>query len=192
MLISRLKLLPSLESNFRIPPLFGDVPRQTSGIRRKNNSRPSVWQGWEIGLPVRLQVKIKILMRKDEEPWSPAGAEKCCRWEEDLGYGWTDWRRENFHDRMRSFLHHFAFARFLHRCFSEYFRFLSNCPVQVVGGPAAATPQIQGDVRVVGECFWKVPPVLGSARWRWSPSPPPQMAREKSVRALGEEASAIS
>lgn len=85
--------LPS-KAILKSPPFFGDVPRQTRGIRRKNNSRPSVWQGWEIGPPVRLQVKIKILMRKDEEPWSPARAEKCCCWEEDLGYGWTDWRRE--------------------------------------------------------------------------------------------------
>lgn len=55
-------------------------------------------------------------------------------------------------------------------------------------------PQIQGGVRVVGEC-------LKSASSAWFsvvkmipplPSPPPQMAREKSVRALGEEASAVS
>lgn len=180
--------LPS-KAILKSPPFFGDVPRQTRGIRRKNNSRPSVWQGREIGPPVRLQVKIKILMRKDEEPWSPARAEKCCCWEEDLGYGWTDWRREISTAVCARFYTILLLHGFCTAASQSLFAFFQTALCKLSEDPQPLHRKYKAAYEWWAD-VWKVPPVLGSVRWRWSP--PPQMAREKSVRALGEEASAVS
>lgn len=180
--------LPS-KAILKSPPFFfGDVPRQTRGIRRKTTvGLPLAGMGNRAACSAAGQNQDPYEKRRRALTSSKSWEVLLVRRRPRI---WVDgWKEEHFHDRMRSFLRHFALARFPHRCFSESFRFLPNCAVQVVGGPAAAPPQIQSGVRVVGEC-------LKSASSAWFSAvkmmPPPQMAREKSVRALGKEASAVS
>lgn len=177
MLISRLELLPSLESNFKIPPppllFFDDVPRQTSGIRRKNNRSAFRLAGMGNRTACSAAGQNQDpYEKKDEEPWSAARAEKCCRWEEDLGYGWTDWRREISTAVCARPCTILPLHGFCTAASQSLFAFFQTALCKLSEDPQPPHRKYKAAYEWWAN-VWKVPPVLGSVRWRWSPPPTP-------------------